>query len=480
MRASLTTADALGQRASKIIEAQEGFMLMEVVISAFLVGLIAVGTFSGFESAGRAGVDERSHAQATELAAQDEERLHGETTTELAELAKAGSESKTISYSGTTFTITSSAQYVSASKETFSCETTGGSANYVQTTSSVSWPALGTRPPVTQSSIVTNSAPGLLVKVFNQDHLPVSGALITVTGETTTTQTTGSSGCVFFLGLKAKTVEEKKVVEVAVTEAGYVDRAGNNPPLKSTVTLSPNSLTSEEFVIGEAGKIEATFVSEIGGVVKEVEAGDTFYAAQASISPSPKDFIGGAENAFAKKVTLENLFPFAKPEKPLYPAEPYTVYAGECEKNDPATAAGVALTKENEASVKPNETAKVKLEAPEVHVKVYEGTSATPKSLITESTSAKLINKECEGTSAQRYATGKVPYILKVKLKTGELEEKYRYQPYAKELQLCVEAKLASAKYYKATFTAIPNIKKAGTETKKYLTESGKEEKVEC
>src|SRR5271155_1991301 len=110
------------------LTSQAGFMLLEVVISALLVGLIAVGTLAGFEAAGKAGSDQRAHAQATELAAQDEERLRGGTETE--------PETKTASYSGTTFTITSSAQYASAAKESLSCETTGAAANYVQTTSS--------------------------------------------------------------------------------------------------------------------------------------------------------------------------------------------------------------------------------------------------------------------------------------------------------------------------------------------------------
>ena len=67
-------------------------MLLEVVISALLVALIAVGTFAGLEGAGRASADERTHAEATKLAQLDEERLRGLTTTQLAELAQKGSE----------------------------------------------------------------------------------------------------------------------------------------------------------------------------------------------------------------------------------------------------------------------------------------------------------------------------------------------------------------------------------------------------
>ena len=487
-------------------------MLIEVVISALLVGIIAIGTLSGFESANRAGVDQRAHAQGAQLAQQDEERLHGKTTTELAELTANGSSSQYeadngacikevsskwqyctsgLAYTGTPFTVTSSAQYASASSEKFSCETSGAAADYIQTTSSVTWPTLvaAKRSAITQSSIVTNSVSGLLVKVFDQYHLPVSGAEITVTGGSATKKTTGASGCVTFLGLTPKIVEQKKVVEVAVTDPGFVDRDGNNPPAKSTITLSPTSLSTEEFIIGQAGAIEAEFLSEIGGVLKPVES-DTFYAAQSSINPPPADLIGGKAETTAAKVKLENLFPFAKPG--TITPEAYVVFAGDCEKNSPAIASAglVPLTANNEPSFKPGETAKVTLEVPEVNVEVFEGTSATPLEVIPESSSAKIINNECENTSAQRYATGAVPYKSVVKLKEGKLEPKYRYQPYAKELQLCVVAKLGF-NYYKRTFSGvtagvagIANTKKATAVQKRYLKtagyEGGTSTKLEC
>ncbi|HME01779.1 MAG TPA: hypothetical protein VKG38_01955, partial [Solirubrobacteraceae bacterium] len=81
-----TTTPARRSRAATYAGSQGGFMLLEVLISALLVGLIAVGTFAGFDSAGRARADERAHAQATQLAEQDEERLRGLTTTQLAQL----------------------------------------------------------------------------------------------------------------------------------------------------------------------------------------------------------------------------------------------------------------------------------------------------------------------------------------------------------------------------------------------------------
>ena len=89
---------------------------------------------------------------------------------------------------------------------------------------------------------------------------------------------------------------------------------------------------------------------------------------------------------------------------------------------------------------------------------------------------AYITNVGCSAGKAQNY-TGTVPYQHKVAISTGtealrgHLEPKY--QPYAKELILCVTAKLSSGKYYRNTFT-IANTTKAGnsTEHKFYLKEA--------
>jgi len=146
---SRTATRARARLAAVQAGSEAGFMLLEVVISALLVGLIAVGTLGGFDSAGRARADERAHAQATQLVEQDEDRLRGLTTTQLAQLGTAEPRyeaengmclekisstysywnqastsfcEKTAPFAGTTYTgvvfsVTSSAEFASAEKE---------------------------------------------------------------------------------------------------------------------------------------------------------------------------------------------------------------------------------------------------------------------------------------------------------------------------------------------------------------------------
>lgn len=473
-------------------------MLLEVVISALLVGLIAVGTFSAFDAAGKSTEGSRDHAQATVIAQQDEERLRGLTTTQLAQLgsvetarAENGSCLEQVSgawhywskgstslcenptglsgtaYSATVFTVTSSAGYVAAEKgaekAAFTCEKTAGAASYLQTTSSVSWTSLGkTRPPVSQSGIVTVPTSGvLLVKVLNQNNEAVEGATVTVTGTgVNTTQTTPASGCVIFGGLPAETVE------VDASKSNWVDHQGKSPPAAPPpITIITTSVSEATFNIGEPGKIVAEFESNgsIAGVT-----GDTVYALQTEMT-SPPDYIGGTAGTYASSVAVtgvegKGLFPFVKVGKPAGEA-PYRVFAGTCGADNPekVTATGEKL-EAPPAQVNPNSEKTVKVEVPALTVNVYEGTSSSsPGNPLPKSEHAMIIDKGCEKEKVTAQNPGVAEfYKHAVEIHEGHLVQKY--QPYSKELALCVVAEIGSKKWYKyESPTPFENKVKTGT-----------------
>jgi hypothetical protein len=441
LRGGLAWAGACVRARSATARDEDGFMLMEVVISAFLVALIAIGTFAGLEGAGKAGADERAHAQASKLAQQDEERLRGLTTTQLAELVEKGSEVQpTVTLGGTTFTVTSSAQFVSAESSSLTCETSGGSASYIQTTSSVRWIGLkSARPAVSQSSLISTLVTGLLVKVKNQNEEPVEGATVTLSGADTGTQSTPASGCVLFPGLTAGSVT------VQASKSGWVEVNGKSPPPSTSVTVVSERVETAEFQIAPPGGIQARFET-YNGVKYESAEGDTFVASQAGIG-EPSQFVAGTAGTYGPTVESEKtLFPFAKSKV----AEPYTVYAGDCPANAPetVTASGEKL-KAREAKVEPNVVVSVNepLEVPTVNVKVYEGTSSSRKNPVSSPESVEIINLECERQKAQNYSKG-VTYKHNVALNSsGELTQATRHQPYAKSLEFCVEAKVEGTDY---------------------------------
>jgi Tfp pilus assembly protein PilX len=470
---------------------QAGFMLLEVLISALLVGLIAVGTFAGFDSAGRARADERAHAQATQLAEEDEERLRGLTTTQLAQLgtdeapykAENGiclekvsntyyywnKEStdfceKTPPFSGTVYTglvfsVTSSAEFFSATKEKegLTCETSGGTADYIRTKSSVTWPALTAagRPPVSESSVVSNpSGTELMVKVENQDKEAVSGATVSLEG--VASETTPTSGCVIFGAL-----ESGKTYKVAVEKSNWVDVNGNGTSGKPAIKeyTAAVGLGKQEFKIAEPGKVEASF--ESNKVETEAITGSSFVAYQAGLTTPPQYFVGAAASTPEHTLSLSNLFPFAKLEGTWKP-EKYTVYAGDCKANEPS-AVGAA---NHEVAIEPGVTSKVKVEAPEIGVTVYENSKTEVEkgkiAVVSSPEYAMIINTECSGITPVNSAKA-VTFEHPVKLEAaGHLEAPYRPQPYAKSLKLCVVAKLGGS-YYKYTSPAFANKTAAGT-----------------
>ena len=61
------------------LPSEAGDTLMEVVISALVVGLIVVGTLTGFSVVNRASADQRHHSQASLLASQSQEQLRSDT-----------------------------------------------------------------------------------------------------------------------------------------------------------------------------------------------------------------------------------------------------------------------------------------------------------------------------------------------------------------------------------------------------------------
>jgi Tfp pilus assembly protein PilV len=453
-----------------------GFALIEVIVSALLLGIITIGALSGFDSLGRASADERAHAQATVLVQQDEERLRELTTTQIAQLGTAirteasngvcvekpstawryceGTAFSLQPYTGTVFTITSSASYVSAEKSTLTCATAGGKADYLQTTSSARWPVLGSRPDVRQSSIVsTPTSAALMVKVTNQVNQPVAGANVTVTGgSNNVTQTTGAGGCVIIGALSPATVT------VAVSKANWVNNNGKSPTKETTV--SAGTLAAAEFTIGEQGSLTAEF--ESNGVSTEAIQSDAFYATQTGIS-APSAFVGGVAGTFKHAIELTGLFPFQQAGEPVK-QDPYTVFAGDCEANNPAvvTAGGEKL-KGRTAQIEPGGLTKVKVEAPPVNLTIYEGTAGTKEKLIAKAASAKITNSECSKAAAQNLTT--VPYQHYVTVNAaGELQPKY--QPYAKALELCVvwlsPAKTPTYYTYKSQ-APFANNKKTGT-----------------
>lgn len=417
---------------------QSGVTLIEVVISAVLVAIIAVATLTGFDAAGRATADERQHNEATLLAGQDQEELRGMNVTELGRLGTVTKTTEAID--GTKYQITSEAHFVSAAKEAFACESTGANADYLQTTSKVTWPALGTREAVSQSSIVAvPTSTSLLVNVHNQANETVEGASVKVTGKTTGTtveQLTPASGCVIFGALS------DTEVGITGTKTGWINEKLESEPPATEAQLSTTSLVSKTFVIANPGALLVEF--ESAGSTAGVQ-GDTVYVAHTG---APEKTLGTA-GTYSSTISVQGLWPYQTPGSP--PGEsPYTVYAG-CKGLDPGLTAspnpvtgGKKEVNTPFPQVNPGQVTHVKVELPAVNVQVFEGESSAKPGALDAGAEAKLTF--CGASRVMKTTS------------TGALE--HPYQPYTK-LTLCLTQVFAGQRYKFST--ELSNLARAGT-----------------
>jgi type II secretory pathway pseudopilin PulG len=324
------------RRAVAWLRGEAGDTMIEVVVAALIVALIAAATFVGFGSAADVAGAQRHEAEADVLAQQDEERLRGLSVTELSAIEPSGSTtlvsaqvfgnaSYTQTIDGETYTITSTAKFVSASTGGLSCSSSGTStADYIETASEVTWLNNNDgRPPIIEHSLVSPTAGGsLTTSVENSAGSPVGGATISVEGPgsstSTQTLTTDTTGCAVFAGLAGG------AYTVTATDPGYVTDTGNTNPSQSLVLLTGSTQTLQPFQMDQAA-VQATFLTSINHASPTQLNWDTFSLVNTNETQSYGT-------------------PGGTPTSPIssgavYPAT-YNAYAGTCSADDPGGSTG--------------------------------------------------------------------------------------------------------------------------------------------
>jgi type II secretory pathway pseudopilin PulG len=467
--------------------AQDGFLLIEVVISALIVGLIVVGLLSGLSVASNTSADQRRHDQAAVLAGKSQEQLRTDPASAL-EALEVTPHSYTETFSGTKYTITESTKYINNATQASACtspsEASTQSGNYIQITSVVSWTAANsTYPKVEQSSIVTPpTGSALEIDAVNgaSPEQGVSG--VTATAEytgvesklpTTVEGTTGANGCVVFGAIPATAA----TVNVN-PPLGYVTPSDSIIIPTEAVTLAPNLTTHKEYEVNRGAKITATFTHEGKPV-----SGESFVAFNSELA-TPQYVLGSSLYAF-ESGEEERYTPLAgtpatsiiTPVDTGYPTgnvfpwgtkSDYVVYAGDCLKNSIKETPDPENLENAKVPVEPGGNASVTIPTSMVTLNVYAGT-AKEKNLTSESLPVKITNTACEKSTAND-ATAPL-YIHTQTLSSGHLANPY--QPYG-TFALCVYDAAKKAKYT-VTYT---NERPAGSTRTIYLGEGSKGEQT--
>jgi Tfp pilus assembly protein PilV len=477
---------------------QDGFLLIEVMISALLVALIVTATFNGLDVATRITADQRHHDQAGLLAAQSQEQLRTEPASAL-DLLETNPHKYTTKIGGTTYTITQEAKAVSASGNTTGCNATESTAQTganILITSKVGWPqqAAAKRPEVKQASVIsppTGSA--LEVDVLNGEGGGVAGVTARAkfipneAGSYNTVEgTTSIAGCVVLTGIQAT----KATVEI-VEKAGFVAPNGALSIKPKELTIAPNVTTHYAVKYAEAGRIAAQFTYEGAtmfggkavqsdsfvafnsetGVKPEYETGSSSFQYKTVAPEAAEEFYRALTGTYApisytaagSKYSLGRLFPFKAG---------WTVWAGDCLANN-------VVGTEDEVGgvvVKSGSTTTVNVPMSYTKLSIYTGVSSglEPGELTKENVKGgvKVTNNSCAGAEEPLNAYSPIyTHEQKETLPEGRLENPF--QPFG-SFALCV-ADSAHEKTYTVNFT---NSKASGSTPAIFLKQKTAAEKA--
>ncbi|MEA2228730.1 MAG: hypothetical protein QOF04_2360 [Solirubrobacteraceae bacterium] len=180
-----------------------GFALVEVLVSAVLLLVIAMGVFKGLDAAQSSTTKSKARTIAGALAEQDQERMRGVSAVDLSTYART----LTVPVNGVPYTVTSQSEWIrDATGGTESCTSNATQADFLRITSTVTSDVIGTTTkPVTQSSIVappvgafTAKQGTLSVPVRDRNDDPVVGMPVTISGPKALTVPTNAVGCAIF------------------------------------------------------------------------------------------------------------------------------------------------------------------------------------------------------------------------------------------------------------------------------------------
>jgi prepilin-type N-terminal cleavage/methylation domain-containing protein len=347
-------------------ESEAGFTLIEVLISATIVALIAGAVATGLIANAYVSADQRRHSQADQLAQQDQERLKGLSSKQLFGLNQNWS----VTLGGTTYNGTSQATFLSSSAAS-SCSPAGnGAASYYNVISTVTW-AANRRAPIKEESIITPPAGGaLLTQVKDQLLNPVQGVTVSASGPDFESATTDSLGCTIFGGLPTGTY----TVSLGLP-AGWVDQDGDPTPTKQADVTGTGTSTPQggnPLHAALAGTINANFttVANTGTVANPVYGTITGQRAHSlswwgsgatfSMSKYQTALPTSAPAALIPASGTLQLFPFAL-TAPTYYTNNYQVWSGKCRQMQPPS--GI-----DTASVPPGSNQTVTVQEPALDV----------------------------------------------------------------------------------------------------------------
>lgn len=340
--------------------AEAGFVMIEVLVSALVILIVAGAVLSLMTATTRSASDQRQKAAAYSVAQEDQARLRSLRLATLNRLDEANE----VTLGGTTYTVISTGSFIdNATGSGSSCSSEGSESDYVRITSSVSWE--GGSKSVALNSVVAPSSGSLdpnhgtlLITATNGSGQPLAGLGLKGTGAGTFSGSTDENGCANFSDLPAGNY-------TLSTEApGFVDSDGNYSPWTKTVGVVSAGKVPVSLMYDQPGAVVATFKYRVGssGTFLPAKA-DSVVAYNALMTSGARAF-WTADKSRQASVEAAPLFPFKEAD---------TIYAGACETNLPSEGSAALAS----VVVPANETvAAPQIQLPALNLKVLKGGTA--------------------------------------------------------------------------------------------------------
>jgi Tfp pilus assembly protein PilV len=391
-----------GDRASRRVRDEAGFAMIEVIVSATLLIVLAIGTLAVLDTSTKASAMNRSRDVAAALAQADQEHMRQLPLSSIAGGYHPAPAIKTLG--GVDYTVTSEGDWTRDATGVVTCSSAASSAgrgDYLKITSTVTWPGMGqtaTKPVVLESIVAPGVAAlgatkgAIAIKLKTAAGDGTSGIHV---GSGTVGGDTDSDGCVVLNNL------DEGPQTVSWSTPGYVDPDGVTNVIRPE-TIAAGSTAQDNGAYDRAGKVAVTFAPDAAGTAAGVSAKwPTLSVAQVGMTASngERTFVGtGGTSSPVAAIDAVNLFPFISP---------YTVYAGNCPGNDPTNYTPPATFVEPSALVPPAGDMTMNVTMPSLIVKNTTGLPIS-KFTITAATTVSPMSPECATTftSTQTVATG--------------------------------------------------------------------------